>query len=88
MPSHYAFSPADHCAKLLVTVTDLTAVQRVLMLLTGRVTPVTRLVAEEAGEGEWRVSLDCLARPDETDLLRRRLCRLPSVLAVVDCAGV
>ncbi len=87
MPTHCASSPADHCARLLVTVTDLSAVQRVLVLLTGRAVPIIGLTAQASDRGEWRVLLECLTRPDETDLLRRRLHRLPSVLNVVDGAG-
>lgn len=75
--------PADHCATLRVTVTDLAAVQRVLVLLTGRATSVTGLVAQQAADGRWRVALRCPIGPEASDLLRRRLNRVPSVLAVV-----
>jgi hypothetical protein len=68
--------------KVHVTVTDLVGVQRVLTLLTGRRHAVTRLAAEEAGAGRWRLCVDTVADPDELDLLEARLHRLPSVLDV------
>lgn len=74
--------PIDQCATLRVTVTDLTAVQRVLVLVTGRATSVTGLVAQQSADGRWRIALRCPIGPEETHLLRRRLDRLPSVLAV------
>jgi hypothetical protein len=69
-------------AKLRVTVTDLSAVQRVLTLLTGRAYVLTRFDAEEAGGGRWRLSIDTIADPDGADLLEARLHRVPSVLDV------
>jgi acetolactate synthase regulatory subunit len=77
--------PAHRAAlavKVQVTVTDLAAVQRVLTLLTGRGYAPTRLEAEEAGAGRWRVCLDTVADADGVDLLEARLHRLPSVLDV------
>jgi hypothetical protein len=68
--------------KVHVTVPDLSDVQRVLTLLTGRRYPVTRFAAEEAGAGSWRVSIDTVVDADEAELLESRLHRLPSVLAV------
>jgi hypothetical protein len=68
--------------KLHVTVPDLSDVQRVLTLLTGRRYPLTRFEAEEAGAGSWRVSIDTVVGPDEAELLEHRLHRLPSVLSV------
>ena len=69
-------------AKVHVTVPDLSGVQRVLTLLTGRGYPLTRFAAEEAGAGCWRVSIDTLVAADDAELLEARLNRLPSVLSV------
>ena len=69
-------------AKVHVTVPDLSGVQRVLTLLTGRGYPLTRFEAEEAGAGCWRVSIDTLVGADDAELLEARLDRLPSVLSV------
>ena len=69
-------------AKLRVTVSDLSAVQRVLTLLTGRAYLLTRFDAEEAGEGRWRLSIDTVVDADGADLLEARLDRMPSVLSV------
>ena len=69
-------------AKVHVTVPDLSGVQRVLVLLTGRGYPLTRFEAEEAGAGCWRVSIDTVVGADGAELLEARLHRLPSVLAV------
>jgi len=69
-------------AKLRVTVSDLSAVQRVLTLLTGRAYPLTRFDAEEAGEGRWRLSVDTVVDADGAALLEARLDRMPSVLSV------
>ena len=69
-------------AKLRVTVTDLSAVQRVLTLLTGRSYVLTRFAAEEAGGDRWWLSIDTIADGDGADLLEARLHRLPSVLDV------
>lgn len=83
MRPHLARPPAGPCATLRVTVTDLTAVQRVLVLLTGRATSLTGLDAQQSADGRWRIALRCPLGPEDTHLLRRRLDRLPSVLAVV-----
>jgi hypothetical protein len=68
--------------KLHITVQDLACVQRVLTLLTGRVYPLTRFEAEEAGAGRWRLTIDTVADADGAELLEARLLRLPSVLTV------
>jgi hypothetical protein len=73
----------DRCVTVRVTVTDLTAVQRVLVLLTGRAISVTSLAAQQAEDGRWHVALGCPIGSQETVLLRRRLDRVPSVLAVL-----
>jgi acetolactate synthase regulatory subunit len=73
---------SDHAAKIHVTTTDLIAVQRVIVLLTGRGYVLTRLEAEEAGAGRWRIGLDLTAGPGQLELLLARLQRLPSVLVV------
>jgi hypothetical protein len=76
-------SPAARCSRrFTVTVTDLTTVQRVLVLLTGRAHRITRFEADEAGAGRWRLLLDCTADDQEADLIEQRLRRLPTVLAV------
>lgn len=69
-------------AKVHVTVTDLSAVQRVLILLTGRQYRLTRFSAEEFGGGRWRTSFDLMVSPAESQLLMDRLHRIPSVLLV------
>lgn len=69
-------------AKVHVTVTDLSGVQRVLTLLTGRQYEPTRFSAEEFGGGRWRTSFDLTATADQCDLLAERLHRMPSVLLV------
>ncbi len=74
--------PTSSPTKVRVTVTDLVAVQRVLTLLTGRRYVLTRVEAEEAGAGRWRVCLDTVLAPDDVDLLTERLHRLPCVLDV------
>jgi hypothetical protein len=68
--------------KVHVTVEDLPCVQRVLTLLTGRRYPVTRFVADEAGAGAWRLSVDTAVDAAGAELLEARLLRLPSVLDV------
>jgi len=68
--------------KVHVTVEDLPCVQRVLTMLTGRSYPVTRFVADEAGAGAWRLSIDTVADADGAELLEARRLRLPSVLSV------
>jgi hypothetical protein len=68
--------------KFHVTVSELTSVQRVLVLLIGRAYRITRFEAEEAGAGCWRLALDCTADDRDADLLEARLLRLPTVLRV------
>ena len=69
-------------AKFHVTVSDLSAVQRVLTMLTGRAYLLTRFDAEEAGGGRWRLSIDTVVDADGAELLESRLHRLPSVQSV------
>jgi len=73
---------SHNITKVHVTVTDLSSVQRVLCLLTGRQYPFTRFTAEEFGGGRWRTSFDLLATPAQRELLADRLHRMPSVLLV------
>jgi hypothetical protein len=64
------------------TVTDMTGVQRVLTLLTGRNYSLTRFEAEEAGGGRWRLRIESNAAPEHVELLEARLQRVPSTLVV------
>jgi hypothetical protein len=73
---------AVRAAKVQLALTDLVAVQRVLVLLTGRNHAVTHFEAEEAGAGRWRLTLDTLGDLDDLELLEARLLRLPAVLSV------
>jgi hypothetical protein len=72
------------------TVTDMTGVQRLLTLLTGRNYSLTRFEAEEAGGGRWRLRIESLAdRSEHVELLAARLQRVPSTLVVdVQWSGV
>ena len=72
------------------TVTDMTGVQRVLTLLTGRNYSLTRFEAEEAGGGRWRLRIESIAdQPEHVELLEARLQRVPSTLVVdVQWSGV
>lgn len=72
------------------TVMDMTGVQRVLTLLTGRNYALTRFEAEEAGGGRWRLRVESLvAEPEDAELLEARLHRVPSTLVVdVQWSGV
>lgn len=79
LPRH---SHAQNTAKLSVTVTDLSGVQRVLTLLTGRNYALTYFQAEEAAAGRWRTTLDVILGSDQLELLEARLHRVPSVLDV------
>ncbi len=79
LPRH---SHAQNTAKLTVTVTDLSGVQRVLTLLTGRSYALTYFQAEEAAAGRWRTTLDVIVDSDQLELLEARLHRVPSVLGV------
>ena len=78
----YRHVAVEHSMKVFVTVSDLVSVQRVVMMLNGRNHQITRLEAEEAGQGQWRLCIGCTADDDEADLMRVRLERLPSVLTV------
>jgi hypothetical protein len=81
--------PLDHPpAKLRVSVPQAVDLQRVLTVLTGRNHPFTRFAAEEATSGGWSLTLDLTAAPDQLDLVRARLLRLPCVLAVEVRSGV
>lgn len=73
---------SDRRFRFCVTVMDVVSVQRVLVMLTGRAHRITRLEAEEADGGLWRLSIDCTAGASEAELLQARLSRLPSVLTV------
>ena len=68
--------------RLHVTVTDVLGVQRILTLLIGRSYAFTRFAADGTGDGDWGVTFDVLAGPEQVDLLAARLHRCPSVLAV------
>jgi hypothetical protein len=72
------------------TVTDMTGVQRLLTLLTGRNYALTRFEAEEAGGGRWRLRIESVAdRSEHVELLAARLQRVPSTLVVdVQWSGV
>ena len=72
------------------TVMDMTGVQRVLTLLTGRNYALTRFEAEEAGGGRWRLRIESIAaEPEDVELLEARLHRVPSTLVVdVQWSGV
>ncbi len=72
------------------TVMDMTGVQRVLTLLTGRNYSLTRFEAEEAGGGRWRLRIESIAaEPEDVELLEARLHRVPSTLVVdVQWSGV
>jgi hypothetical protein len=76
--------------RIRTTVTDMTGVQRVLTLLTGRNCPLTRFEAEEAGGGRWRLFIESIAtEPEHVELLEARLQRVPSTLVVdVQWGGV
>jgi hypothetical protein len=87
MPSPHRHTPALP-AKVSLTLTDLTGVQRVLVLLTGRRHPFTHFEAQETGGGRWRLSLDTSGDRAELELLEARLLRSPAVLTVdVRCAA-
>ncbi|MFW3171987.1 hypothetical protein [Geodermatophilus sp. CPCC 206100] len=79
LPRH---SHSKNTAKLSVTVTDLSGVQRVLTMLTGRNYALTYFAADEATAGRWRTTLDVILGADQLDLLEARLHRVPSVLDV------
>lgn len=71
------------------TVTDLSSVQRVMILLTGRNYSLTRFEAEEAGGGRWRLRIEALAEREHVEILAARLQRVPSTLVVdVQWTGV
>lgn len=72
------------------TVTDMTGVQRVLTLLTGRNYSLTRFEAEEAGGGRWRLRIESMVEQSQhAELLQARLERVPSTLVVdVQWSGV
>jgi hypothetical protein len=76
--------------RIHATVMDMTGVQRVLTLLTGRNYSLTRFEAEEAGGGQWRLRIESIAvEPDDVELLEARLHRVPSTLVVdVQWSGV
>lgn len=67
--------------RLCCTVADLAAVQRLLVVLTGRRHAVTRFAAHEAPGGRWEVTVECPPGED-AHLLRARLLRPPAVLSV------
>ncbi len=70
-------------ARIHATVTDMSGVQRVLTLLTGRNYALTRFEAEEAGAGQWRLRIEALAaQPEQVELLQARLQRVASTLVV------
>jgi hypothetical protein len=69
-------------ARIQLALTDLVSVQRVLVMLTGRNHCFTHFEAEEAGGGQWRLSLDTVGDRHALELLEARLLRLPPVLAV------
>ncbi len=69
--------------RIHATVMDMSGVQRVLTLLTGRNYSLTRFEAEEAGGGRWRLRIESTAvEPEDVDLLAARLHRVPSTLVV------
>lgn len=76
--------------RIHATVTDMSGVQRVLTLLTGRNYTLTRFEAEEAGGGHWRLRMDAIAaQPEQVELLRARLQRVASTLVVdVEWSGL
>ena len=76
--------------RIQATVTDMTGVQRVLTLLTGRNYSLTRYEAEEAGGGRWRLRIESTAvEHEDVELLEARLHRVPSTLVVdVQWSGV
>ena len=76
--------------RIHATVTDMSGVQRVLTLLTGRNYALTRFEAEEAGGGRWRLRIESTAvEPEDVELLEARLHRVPSTLVVdVQWSGV
>jgi hypothetical protein len=88
------FQNTPHAAvssvRVHATVTDMTGVQRVLTLLTGRNYALTRFEAEEAGGGHWRLRIESMAdQPEHAELLQARLQRVPSTLVVdVQWSGV
>jgi hypothetical protein len=70
-------------ARIHATVTDMSGVQRVLTLLTGRNYTLTRFEAEEAGGGRWRLRIESVAdQPEQVELLKARLQRVASTLVV------
>ena len=70
-------------ARIHATVTDMSGVQRVLGLLTGRNYSLTRFEAEEAGAGQWRLRIETMAaRSEDVELLTARLQRVASTLIV------
>ena len=71
------------CARIHATVTDMSGVQRVLTLLTGRNYTLTRFEAEEAGGGHWRLRIEAVAdHPEQVELLTARLQRVANTLVV------
>lgn len=80
--SAFSLRHSATAAKVHVTVTDLSGVQRVLTLLTGRRYEFTRFSAEELGGGRWRTSFDVVVTADQGELLAERLHRIPTVLLV------
>ena len=69
--------------RIHATVMDMSGVQRVLTLLTGRNYSLTRFEAEEAGGGRWRLRIESTAvEPEDVELLEARLHRVPSTLVV------
>lgn len=76
--------------RIHATVMDMTGVQRVLTLLTGRNYSLTRFEAEEAGGGRWRLRIESIAAErEDVELLAARLHRMPSTLVVdVQWSGV
>lgn len=76
-------TPTDELfTRFRVLVTDLVAVQRVLVMLSGRSYEPTRFEAEEAGAGRWRVRFDTRMTDQGADLLTARLQRQVGVLDV------
>jgi hypothetical protein len=82
MSTHHHPAGARATAKVSVVVSDVAGVQRILTMLTGRNCPMTRFEAEEAGNGRWRLGIDCVVDAPGADLLEARLHRIPSVLTV------
>jgi hypothetical protein len=76
--------------RIHATVMDMSGVQRVLSLLTGRTYSLARFEAEEAGGGRWRLRIESTAvEAEDVELLEARLHRVPSTLVVdVQWSGV